>query len=74
MSNGNLWTGAHTRILIALNELGCSDHVIAGATGHDVETVGRHRRYLGISAVYRSQYSTWQALPPSALDAIAKAA
>lgn len=64
----------HTRLMIALNAAGCSDHVIAGATGHDVETVGRHRRALGIQPQYRSQYATWAAIPPASLAAIAKAA
>ena len=72
MSNGRSWTNAHTRLMICLNEAGCSDHVIAGATGHDVETVGRHRRALGLQANHRTAYSTLDALPPATRAAIAR--
>lgn len=72
--NGKQWTNAHTRLMIRLNEAGCSDHVIAGATGHDVETVGRHRRTLGLQANHRTAYSTIEALPASTRAAIAQAA
>lgn len=70
MSNGRCWNNDHTKLMIALNAAGCSDHVIAGATGHDVDVVGRHRRALGLDAQYRSLYSTWHALPPEALRGI----
>ncbi len=72
--NGRAWDNCHTKLMIVLNELGCSDHVIAGATGHDVETVGRHRRALGLVAQHRTAYSTLDALPAKALERIAQAA
>ena len=71
--NGKCWTKDHTKLMILLNDAGCSDHVIAGATGHDVETVGRHRRSLGLPAQHRSAYSTWRAIPDAGLRAIAEA-
>lgn len=71
---GKEWTTDHTGLMISLNELGCSDHVIAGATGHDVDTVTRRRRSLGLSPVYRSVYGSWRALPAETLRAIAQAA
>lgn len=72
--NGKPWTNEHTRLMIRLNEAGCSDHVIAVATGHDVDTVGRHRRTLGRQANHRTAYSTFDALPASARLAISQAA
>lgn len=74
MSNGKPWTEEHTKLLVGLNEIGCSDHVIAGATGHDVDTVTRRRRDYGLPPVYRSVYSTWEAIPPESLKAIKQAA
>ena len=68
--NGNEWKPEHTALMIQLNELGCSDHVIAGATGHDVDVVGRHRRDLGLRTIYRTAYSTLDALPAHVLQAI----
>lgn len=68
------WKNHHTKLMITLNALGCSDHVIAGATGHDVDVVGRHRRALGLTANHRTAYSTLEALPPRALERIAQAA
>lgn len=74
MANGTPWNNEHTRLMIRLNEAGCSDHVIAGATGHDVDTVGRHRRTLGLQANHRTAYSTLDALPAITRAAIAQAA
>jgi hypothetical protein len=74
MSNGRAWSPEHTKLMILLNRQGCSDHVIAGATGHDVDVVGRHRRAMGLEPNHRTAYSTLAALPPSALEGIAMAA
>ena len=65
MSRGKAWTAEHHKLMVRLNVAGCSDYVIAGATGHDVDTVGRHRRALGLQANHRTAYSTLEAIPPS---------
>jgi hypothetical protein len=65
MSNGKPWTVEHHKLMLRLHSAGCSDHVIAGATDHDVDTVGRHRRAWGLNANHRTAYSTLEAIPPS---------
>jgi hypothetical protein len=57
------WKPEHTALMVKLHAAGCSDHVIAGATGHDVDTVQRRRSAMGLSANYRSQIGTWESLP-----------
>lgn len=59
------WKPEHTALMVKLHACGCSDHVIAGATGHDLYTVARRRRCLGLEANYRTAYSTLDAIPHS---------
>ena len=56
------WKPEHTALMVKLHAAGCSDHVIAGATGHSLETVGQRRRALGLPGNYRVTYSTMDAL------------
>lgn len=57
------WKPEHTALMVKLHACGCSDHVIAGATGHDLYTVARRRRCLGLEPNYRTAYSTLDAIP-----------
>jgi len=56
------WKPEHTALMVKLWKAGCSDHVIAGATGHSLETVGQRRRALGLRGNYHVAYSTLDAL------------
>lgn len=49
MSNGRIWTAADTATLEQWAGR-ISDAEIAARTGHDEETVGRHRRAKGLPA------------------------
>lgn len=67
------WLPQHTAKMIELHAHGCTDDVIAGATGHDIETVRRRRDCLGLAPNYRNQISDFTSLPALSRRAIAAA-
>jgi hypothetical protein len=71
--NGKQWTRADTETLMNLHA-SHHDHEIADKTGHDTDTVQRHRSALGLPAYYGSKYGRWEDLPRASLAAIRRAA